>query len=94
MFFLMPIKELIKKAEEGDKEAKDKHSKIMECMETMDEYRVANCIILMKELIPELQSQIAIMIKNFVIDKERSLKFLSKDEIQLIEFLRENLKSN
>lgn len=89
----MPIKELINKVEQGDIDAKHKYSQIMECMDTMDEYRVANCIILMKELIPELENQIAMMIKKFVVDKDRSLKFLSKDEIQLIEFLRSNLKS-
>lgn len=90
----MPIKELIMKAEKGDIEAKKKYDKILECMETMDEYRVANCIILMKELIPELQSQIAMMIKNFVINEDRSLKYLSKDEIELIEFLRAHLKKS
>lgn len=90
----MSIRELINRAEKGDIEAKYKYSKIMECMETMDEDRVANCIILMKELIPELENQIALLIKKFVVDKDRSLKYLSKDEIELIEFLRENLKTN
>lgn len=88
----MPIQKLINKAEEGDVDAKYKYSKIMDCMETMDEYRVANCIILMKKLIPEMENQIAMMIKKFVVDKDRSLKYLSRDEIELIEFLRNNLK--
>ena len=90
----MPIKDLIDKAEKGDMEAKKKYDKIMECIETMDEYRVANCIILMKELIPELQSQIAMMIKNFVVNKDRSLRYLSKDEIEFIKFLRAHLKTD
>lgn len=90
----MPIKNLIKKAEEGDSEANEKYNKILECMETMDEYRVANCIILMKDLIPELQNQIAMMIKNFVVSPDRSLQYLSKDEVELIEFLRKHLKAD
>lgn len=91
---LMPINDLIKRAEEGDKEAKEKYTKIMGCMDTMDEYRVSNCIILMKDLIPEYQTQIAMMIKNFVVNPDRSLQYLSKDEVELIEFLRNHLKPN
>lgn len=80
------------KAAEGDKEAEHKYRRIMECMGSMDDDRIANCIILMKEMIPELENQSALLIKKYVIDPERSLKFLSKDEVELIEFLRDNLK--
>ncbi len=89
----MSIRELEQKASDGgDEDANRRFGMIEECMKTMDEYQVANCIILMKELIPEYENQIAIMIKNFVVDRDRSLKYLSKDEVELIEFLRENLK--
>ena len=80
------------KAEQGDKLAAEKYQKIMMCMASMNDDRIANCIILMKELIPELENQSALLIKKYVIDPERSLQYLSKDEIELIEFLRENLK--
>ena len=46
----------------------------------------------MKELIPELENQSALLIKKYVIDPDRSLEYLSKDEIGLVEFLRKNLK--
>jgi hypothetical protein len=83
---------LKEKADKGDKEAADKYKRIMECMDSMDSDRIANCIILMKELIPELQNQSALLIKKYVIDPRRSLRYLSRDEIELIEFLRDNLK--
>jgi len=86
------IEKLKAHADKGDKKAAEKHEKIMKCMESMDDDRVANCIILMKELIPELENQSALLIKKYVIDPDRSLRYLSKDEIELIEFLRENLK--
>jgi len=86
------LKKLKTHADKGDKKAAEKYEKIMKCMESMDDDRVANCIILMKELIPELENQSALLIKKYVIDPDRSLRFLSKDEIELIEFLRENLK--
>jgi hypothetical protein len=79
-------------ADKGDAKAAEKYKKILECMESMDHDRVANCIILMKELIPELENQSALLIKKYVIDRNRSLRYLSKDEIELIEYLRENLK--
>jgi hypothetical protein len=79
-------------ADEGDAKAAEKYKRILKCMESMDDDRIANCIILMKELIPELENQSALLIKKYVIDPDRSLRFLSKDEIELIEFLRENLK--
>lgn len=79
-------------ADNGDTKAAEKYKKIMKCMESMDDDRVANCIILMKELIPELENQSALLIKKYVIDLNRSLRYLSKDEVELIEFLRENLK--
>jgi hypothetical protein len=86
------IEKLKALADKGDKKAAEKYEKIMKCMESMDDDRVANCIILMKELIPELENQSALLIKKYVIDLDRSLRYLSKDEIELIEFLRENLK--
>lgn len=89
MKYLVKLKQ---KAEQGDPQAAEKYEKIMMCMESMDDDRVANCIILMKELIPELENQSALLIKKYVIDPERSLQNLSKDEIELIEFLRENLR--
>lgn len=86
------IEKLKGKADQGDKAAAEKYKKIMDCMNSMDDDRVANCIILMKELIPELENQSALLIKKYVIDPERSLQYLSRDEIELIEFLRDNLK--
>lgn len=86
------IEKLKVQADKGDTKAEDKYKKIMNCVESMDEDRVANCIILMKELIPELENQSALLIKKYVIDPDRSLRYLSKDEIELIEFLRDNLK--
>lgn len=86
------VEKLKQQAEKGDKKANEKYKQIMKCMGTMDDDRVANCIILMKELIPELENQSALLIKKYVIDPERSLQYLSKDEIELIEFLRDNLK--
>ena len=79
-------------AEAGDKSAEDKYKRIMECLESMDDDRVANCIILMKEYIPELWNQSALLLKKYIVDEERSLDFLSKDEVELIKFLREYLK--
>ncbi|MDF2592277.1 MAG: hypothetical protein K0S75_1743 [Clostridia bacterium] len=79
-------------ADKGDIKAAEKYKKIMKCMESMDDDRVANCIILMKELIPELENQSALLIKKYVIDLDRSLRYLSKDETELIEFLRDHLK--
>lgn len=86
------VKELKNKAEAGDKSAEVKYEEIMECLNTMDDDRVANCIILMKEHIPELWNQSALLLKKYIIDESRSLKFLSKDEVELIEFLRDYLK--
>ena len=86
------VERLKLEAECGDAKAAEKYQKIMECVGSMDDDRVANCIILMKEMIPELENQSALLIKKYVIDPDRSLRYLSKDEIELIEFLRENLK--
>ena len=80
------------KAEAGDKTAVAKYEKILECLKTMDDDRVANCIILMKQYIPELWNQSALLLKKYIVDESRSLEFLSKDEVELIEFLREFLK--
>jgi hypothetical protein len=79
-------------AEAGDRDAGSKYEKIMECLRSMDDDRVANCIILMKEYIPELWNQSALLLKKYIVDESRSLDFLSKDEIELIKFLREYLK--
>jgi hypothetical protein len=86
------VDELKAMAEAGDKTAEDKYKKIMECLESMDDDRVANCIILMKQYIPELWNQSALLLKKYIVDENRSLDFLSKDEVELIEFLREYLK--
>ncbi|MDF2841127.1 MAG: hypothetical protein K0Q99_1899 [Clostridia bacterium] len=86
------IENLKNQADKGDEMAREKYKKIMQCMDSMDDDRVANCIILMKELIPELENQSALLIKKYVIDPDRSLRYLSRDEIELIEFLRDNLK--
>lgn len=86
------IEKLKVKADQGDQIAEEKYKRIMDCMNSMDSDRIANCIILMKELIPELDNQSALLIKKYVIDPQRSLKYLSRDEIELIEFLRDNLK--
>jgi hypothetical protein len=86
------VERLKDEADKGDIKAAEKYNKIMHCVNSMDDDRVANCIILMKELIPELENQSALLIKKYVIDPDRSLRYLSKDEIELIEFLRDNLK--
>lgn len=86
------IEDLKSKAMTGDKTAKVKYQRIMKCLETMNYDRVANCIILMKKYIPELRNQSALLLKKYITDESRSLKFLSKDEKELIEFLREYLK--
>jgi len=86
------VERLKLEADSGDAKAAEQYQKIMECVGSMDDDRVANCIILMKEMIPELENQSALLIKKYVIDPDRSLRYLSKDEIELIEFLRENLK--
>jgi hypothetical protein len=86
------VERLKLEAECGDERSAEKYRRIMECVGSMDDDRVANCIILMKEMIPELENQSALLIKKYVIDPDRSLRYLSKDEIELIEFLRENLK--
>ncbi|MEA4848361.1 MAG: hypothetical protein VB106_14115 [Clostridiaceae bacterium] len=86
------VDELKSKAEAGDKSAEAKYKEIMECLGTMDDDRVANCIILMKKYIPELWNQSALLLKKYIVDESRSLKFLSKEEVELIEFLREYLK--
>ncbi|MGE5676856.1 MAG: hypothetical protein ACM3ZR_02255 [Pseudomonadota bacterium] len=83
---------LKKRVDEGDEEAKAKYDRIMGCLESMDYDRVANCIILMKEYIPELWNQSALLLKKYITDESRSLKFLSRDEKELVEFLREYLK--
>lgn len=76
----------------GDEEARAKYEKIMECLRSMDDDRIANCIILMKQYIPELWNQSALLLKKYIVDESRSLEFLSKDEVELIEFLREYLR--
>lgn len=86
------IEGLKSKADAGDTEAAQKYREIMECMEGMDDDRVANCIILMKRYIPELWNQSALLLKKYIVDEDRSLEYLSKDEIGLIEFFREYLK--
>ncbi len=86
------VEELKAKAEAGDEAARDKYEKILQCLETMDDDRVANCIILMKQFIPELCNQSALLLKKYIVDDARSLDFLSRDEIEIIEFLREYLK--
>lgn len=87
------VDDLKSRAEAGDKEAEAKYEKIMECLKTIDDDRVANCIILMKRYIPELWNQSALLLKKYIVDESRSLDFLSKDEVELIEFLREYLKN-
>lgn len=86
------VQELKEKAEKGDREAAEKYKEIMDCLQGMDDDRVANCIILMKKYIPELWNQSALLLKKYIIDENRSLEYLSKDEIGLIEFFREYLK--
>lgn len=86
------VEALKSKAEAGDKAAGEKYEQIMSCLNTMDDDRVANCIILMKQYIPELWNQSALLLKKYIVDENRSLEFLSKDEVELIEFLREYLK--
>ncbi|HYE80980.1 MAG TPA: hypothetical protein VEG39_02305 [Clostridia bacterium] len=80
------------RAEAGDADARAKYENIMECLKSMDDDRVANCIILMKQYIPELWNQSALLLKKYIVDEQRSLEFLSRDEVELIEFLREYLK--
>jgi len=46
----------------------------------------------MKKHIPELWNQSALLLKKYIIDESRSLEFLSKDEVELIEFLRDYLR--
>jgi len=86
------VDDLKSEAEAGDKTAAAKYEKIMECLNSMDDDRISNCIILMKQHIPELWNQSALLLKKYIVDGDRSLKFLSKDEVELIEFLREYLK--
>lgn len=86
------MKELHDRAKAGDKEAKKDMHEIMECLKSMDDDRVANCIILMKEKIPGLQNQMAILIKKYVVNQDRGLGMLSPEEVELIEFLRAHLK--
>jgi hypothetical protein len=86
------IDSLKSKADTGDKSAEAKYANIMECLKSMDDDRVANCIILMKQYIPELWNQSALLLKKYIVDEDRTLDYLSKDEIELIEFLREYLK--
>lgn len=83
---------LKQRLEAGDHEAGEKYEKIMECLKSMDDDRVANCIILMKQYIPELWNQSALLLKKYIVDEDRSLEYLSRDEVELIEFLREYLK--
>ncbi len=86
------IEDLKHRLEAGDQEARERYEKIMECLKSMDDDRVANCIILMKQYIPELWNQSALLLKKYIVDEDRSLEYLSKDEVELIEFLREYLK--
>ncbi len=86
------LKELNDRANAGDEEAKKDMHEIMECLSSMDDDRVANCIILMKEKIPVLENQVAILIKKYVVNQDRGLEKLSKEEVELIEFLRMHLK--
>lgn len=82
------------RVDSGDEEAREKYEKIMECLKSMDDDRVANCIILMKQYIPELWNQSALLLKKYIVDENRSLELLSRDEVELIEFLREYLKGH
>jgi hypothetical protein len=86
------VDSLKSKAESGDESAVAKYESIMKCLESMDDDRVANCIILMKQYIPELWNQSALLLKKYIVDEDRSLQYLSKDEVELIEFLRLYLK--
>ena len=87
------LDQLKNRAEAGDTKAAVKYSEIMECLDNMDEDRIANCIILMKKYIPELWNQSALLLKKYITDEKRSLEYLSKDETALIEFFREYLKN-
>ncbi len=84
--------ELYARAKAGDEEAKKDINEIKDCLKSMDDDRVANCIILMKEKIPGLGNQVAILIKKYVVNQDRSLENLSTEEVELIEFLRAHLK--
>jgi len=86
------VDDLRHRIDAGDEEAREKYEKIMDCLKSMNDDRVANCIILMKQYIPELWNQSALLLKKYIIDENRSLEFLSRDEVELIEFLREYLK--
>ncbi|MGE5630817.1 MAG: hypothetical protein ACM3TR_06930 [Caulobacteraceae bacterium] len=86
------IEELKNRADAGEADAAEKYRRILECLKTMDNDRVANCIILMKEYIPELWNQSALLLKKYIIDESRSLDFLSREEKNLVEFLREYLR--
>lgn len=86
------VDDLKHRVDSGDEEAREKYEKIMECLKSMNDDRVANCIILMKQYIPELWNQSALLLKKYIIDENRSLEYLSRDEVELIEFLREYLK--
>ena len=86
------VDDLKHRIDAGDEEAREKYEKIMDCLKSMNDDRVANCIILMKQYIPELWNQSALLLKKYIIDENRSLEFLSRDEVELIEFLREYLK--
>jgi len=88
------VEYLKRKAETGDACARAKYESIMKCLESMDDDRVSNCIILMKQYIPELWNQSALLLKKYIVDKDRSLDFLSRDEAELIEFMREYLKDS
>lgn len=86
------VEDLKNRIAAGDYDARVKYERIMECLKSMDDDSVANCIILIKECVPELCNQSALLLKKYVIDETRSLEFLSKDEVELIEFLREHNK--
>ena len=86
------VDDLKHRRDAGDEEAREKYEKIMDCLKSMNDDRVANCIILMKQYIPELWNQSALLLKKYIIDENRSLEFLSRDEVELIEFFREYLK--
>lgn len=88
------LEDLKKRAEAGDAKAREDYDEIMTCLNTMDDDRVANCIILLKEKFPKLENQAAILIKKYVVNKDRSLDKLSPDEVELVEFLRGHLKED
>ena len=58
------VDDLRHRIDAGDEEAREKYEKIMDCLKSMNDDRVANCIILMKQYIPELWNQSALLLKS------------------------------